>query len=262
MGKIEHIIKQPTERKHDTPLLLQHGAWHGAWCWQLWLDYFAELGYEVHAISLPGHGHSSQAKRHINYYTLGDYVEVLAGEIDKLSAPPIVIGHSMGGAIVQKYLQNHTLPGAVLLATIPAKGILALLFRQLRQHPTSTLKGLLTLNLYQWVATPQLVHALFLNPDTAIDTAVFQQKLVHESFTVGLQTMFPFARLNDTAVPILVIAAEKDNIFTVAEEKDTAQKYNADFILIKDQAHNLMSESDWQPVANQIDEWVQANTHH
>lgn len=257
METIEHIVKHPTQKKHETPILLQHGAWHGAWAWEYWLDYFAELGYEVHAISLPGHGRSSQNKRFLNSYTLGDYVNTLAAEINKLPTPPVVIGHSMGGAVVQKYLQHHPLPGAVLLATLPPQGIFKLILRMLRKHPGSTLKGFLTLNLYHWVGTPALAKAMFLNEDTQIDAAVFQQKLVGESLAVGIQTLFPFAGKSKTAVPILVVAAEKDNIFTVDEQKATAQKYNADFILIENQAHNLMVESQWQFVADQIDQWIQ-----
>ena len=53
METIEHIIQRPEKQSHETPLFLQHGAWHGAWCWNQFLDYFASLGYEVHAISLP-----------------------------------------------------------------------------------------------------------------------------------------------------------------------------------------------------------------
>lgn len=259
METIEHIIKQPSERKHETPILLQHGAWHASWCWKFWLDYFAELGYEVHAISLPGHGQSSQNKRFLNSYTLGNYVNVLATEIDKLDKPPIVIGHSMGGAVVQKYLQHHAnVVGAVLLATIPSTGILKMILRTLKNHPASTLKGLLTFNLYHWVDSPTLAKSLFLNETSEIDPISFHQKLGPESLAMGLQTMFPFAKVNrDTAVPTLVVAAEKDNVFTVAEEKATAQKYNADFILIKDQAHNLMMESAWQSVADQINQWIQ-----
>ncbi len=258
METIEHIVRQPQERKHKTPILLQHGAWHGAWCWQNWLDYFAKLGYEVHAISLPGHGKSSQNKKHINSYTLGDYVEVLATEIEKMSTPPIVIGHSMGAGIVQKYLQYHALPAAVLLASIPAKGMLGTMIRRLRHHSRNTLKGLLTFNLYHWVETPELAQMMFLNAITEIDPVAFQQKLSTESLAIGLQTMFSFARINDsdTAVPTLVIAGEKDTVFTIAEGKATAKKYNADFLLIKDQAHNLMIESAWQSVADQIDRWI------
>ena len=254
---IEHNIQHPAERKYETPLLFLHGAWHGAWCWEKWSYYFAQLGYEVHTISLPDHGSTASTKRHINLYSLGDYAAFLGQEIDKMKAKPIVIGHSMGGAVVQKYMQHHTLPGVVLLATLPSTGIFKMIFRLLGKHPTAVLKGLLTMNLYQWVSTPELAQTLFLNAGSDIDAVAFQQKLVKESLLVGIQTMIPFARVNqDTAVPVLVVAAEKDNVFTIAEEKATAQKYDADFILIKDQAHNLMMESAWQSVADQIDIWL------
>jgi len=256
MENIEHIVRQPVNRTHETPLLLQHGAWHGAWCWESWLDYFTSLGYEVHAISLPGHGNCSLNKRHINLCTLGDYVSVLAGEVDTISPTPVVIGHSMGGAILQKYLENHQLPGAVLLASIPAKGIFPMLLRLLRNHPISTLKGLLTLRLYHWVATPELAQALFLSPDTAVNVNQLHQRLVNESLRVGLQVMVPYARIIETTTPVLALAAEKDALFTVAEEKATAEKYNAEFVVFADQAHNLMTESKWQQVADTIDDWI------
>lgn len=259
---VEHNIQHPTERKYETPLLLLHGAWHGAWCWAEWPSYFAQLGYEVHTIGLPDHGGTAGTKRHINLYSLGDYVAFLGQEINKMKVTPIVVGHSMGGAVLQKYIQHNALPGAVLLATLPATGIFKMLLRLLRKHPSAILQGLLTMNMYQWVATPALAQALFLNKNSEIDVVEFQQKLVRESLLMGTQTMIPFARMNkNTAVPVLVIAGEKDNVFTIAEEKATAQKYDADFILIKDQAHNLMMENEWQSVADQIHNWIQTTIH-
>ncbi len=52
---IEHLIAGPSDRKHETPIFLQHGAFHNAACWEQFMDYLAELGYEVYAISMPGH---------------------------------------------------------------------------------------------------------------------------------------------------------------------------------------------------------------
>jgi pimeloyl-ACP methyl ester carboxylesterase len=256
MDAIEHIVRHPRERKFATPLFLQHGAWHGAWCWENWLAYFAERGYETHAISLPGHGQSPLGKRSLNLYTLGDYTDVLAAEIDKLRAPPVVIGHSLGGAILQKYLQHHSLPGAVLLATLPPRGISGMILRKLRQHPLPTLKGLLTLNLYHCVGTPALARSWFLSEDAPVDIGAYQKKLCGESYAIAMQTLLPFLRVKTTKVPMLVVAAGNDNVFTVAEEKATAQKFKADFMLIENQAHNLMIDSDWQAVAERIDRWM------
>jgi pimeloyl-ACP methyl ester carboxylesterase len=262
MENIEHVVRRPANRLHETPLLLQHGAFHGAWCWEQWLDYFSSLGYEVHAISLPGHGNSPLNKWHINLYTLGNYVDTLASEIGKISPTPVVIGHSMGGAILQKYLENHQLPGAVLLASVPATGIFSMLLRLLRRHPIPTLKGFLTLKLYHFVATPELAHDLFLSPDTIVDVASLHEQLVNESLTAGVRTIIPFARLNRAKTPVLVIAAERDAFFSIAEEKAIAQRYEAEFVVFDGQAHNLVAEPAWQQVADTIDDWIASKLRH
>ncbi len=255
MENIEHNIQQPTFRTHKTPLLFQHGAWHGAWCWQQWMDYFASLGYEVHAISLPAHGKSSFNKKHINFYNFKDYVSTLASQIETISPPPVVIGHSLGGAILQKYLENHQLPGAVLLASLPSTGMFQMTRRLFRRNPMSIITGQLKLNLYDWVKTPELAHDLFLNSKTEIDIVAFQKKLVRETAN-GLPLMVPFAKVNPAKSPVFVIAGEKDAIFTVDEEKITAEKYGAKYIVIEGQAHNLMMESAWKQVADLIDNWI------
>jgi pimeloyl-ACP methyl ester carboxylesterase len=256
MEAIEHLIKQPTVRRHQTPLLLQHGAWHGAWCWQSWMDYFASLGYEVHAISLPGHGNSPLHKQHINLYTLNDYVEILGDRITAIFPTPVVIGHSLGGAILQKYLERHQLPGAVLLASLPATGMLGMIFRLLRHHPVEMLTGLLTTNTYHWVGTPELAQELFLSADTTVDVHQLHRQLVKESYTVGLQILLTFAKINIASSPVLTLSGARDVIFTLDEEKATADKYKTELVVFKGQAHNLMMEPASQEVANTIDHWI------
>jgi len=256
MEEIEHVVRKPANRVHQTPILLLHGSWHGAWCWENWLGHFSSMGYEVHAFSLPGHGTSSCRKGHINFYTLGDYVNTLAAQVAQISPTPVVVGHSLGGAILQKYLECHALPGAVLLTTAPARGIAGMVRRLMRRHPAPICKGLLTLNLYHWVATEELARDLFLGSAASpSDVHNLHRQLVRETATLP-QLFFPFAKLNRTATPIIVLAAEKDVIFTLAEERATAEKYGAECVAFEGQAHDLMLEPAWPHVANTIDEWI------
>ncbi len=256
METIEHVIRQPAKRVHQTPLLFQHGAWHGAWCWQSWMDYFPSLGYETHTISLPGHGKSSMHKGHINLYAFREYVDILCDQIEAISPRPVVIGHSLGGAVLQKYLENHSIPGAVLLSTLPSTGILPMCLRLLRRHPIPILSGILKLNLYEWVKNPELAQALFLNKDTRIDIISFQKQLGGESMMVAIQLLFSFAKVNSNKSPMLFISGGKDAIFTMKEEERTAKRYNSKNLIIENQAHNLMMESAWEQVADVIDNWI------
>jgi len=101
---IEPIVYVPKNRRFDTPIVMQHGMWHGAWCWQLWQELFAGWGWETHAHSLPGHA-GSVVQRPIARCTLDYYLAFLKAEVERLPRRPVLMGHSMGGgadAVVSK----------------------------------------------------------------------------------------------------------------------------------------------------------------
>jgi pimeloyl-ACP methyl ester carboxylesterase len=156
---------------------------------------------------------------------------------------------------LQRYLETHQLPGAVLLASLPSVGMFPMTLRNIRRHPLPSLKSIFTMNMYESVKTPELAREIFLNPKTEIDVVAFQKRLVGESF--GAQRlMFPFTKVNAEKSPVLVIAAENDAFFTLGEERKTAEKYGAKFVIIKGQAHNLMMESAWKETADVVAGWL------
>lgn len=163
--QLEIISKTPNEKTHDTPLLIIHGAWHGAWCWENFLPYFADHGYEVHALSLRGHG-NSEGREVLRWHSAAkEYVEDVKTVVDGLKQPPVIIGHSMGGYILQKYLETNSVPAGVLLASIPTSGIFAMLMRFLKRHPWATLKTLFLMEPWYLVNSPTLVKEGFFSDD-------------------------------------------------------------------------------------------------
>jgi len=117
-------------------------------------------GIRLYAPSLRGHGASSGRDR-LRWIRLRDYVDDVADAVAHLPAQPILIGHSMGGFLVQKYLEEHAARGAVLVAPIPPTGAWRAALYILRQHPISFVKGNLSLSLAPLVATPELARDLF-----------------------------------------------------------------------------------------------------
>lgn len=255
--KLEIISKYPHEKTHTTPLLLVHGAWHGAWCWENFLPYFAEHGYEVHAFSLRGHG-NSEGKEAIRWYSTRDYVTDLEQVVNSLSSPPVLIGHSMGGYIVQKYLESRTAPAGVLIASIPTAGILGMLLRMLKRHPASTLKALLLLNTWYFVSTPALAKDAFFSDDFPNEKFLeYYARIQTESFRLALEAAFlNLPRPRRIRTPLLVIGAEKDRVFTTSEERKTARAYNTEAIIYPERAHDMMLEPGWQAVSAQIRNWL------
>ena len=164
---LELIEKGSGSAAHQTPLLFVHGAWHAAWCWdEGFLDFFADKGYRALALSLRGHG-GSLAPKPLHRISIADYVEDVVAVAQNLPTPPVVIGHSMGGFIVQKYLESHSAPLAVLLASIPPQGDGKTLMRFARRHPWRTLKGLATGDTTVALNTPALAREQFFSSNTS-----------------------------------------------------------------------------------------------
>src|SRR5512135_2041617 len=141
------ISKYPSDGAHSAPLLFVHGTLCTASCWDVhFLDYFAQHGYASHAVNLRGHG-KSEGREKLRWTRIADFVDDVANVVRELPGPPVLIGHSMGGFIIQKYLEDHAVPAAVLLSSPSPAGLLPTAMRKARRHPLIFAKATLTMSL-------------------------------------------------------------------------------------------------------------------
>ncbi|WP_157926057.1 MULTISPECIES: alpha/beta hydrolase [Methylosinus] len=240
------------------PLLFVHGGWHGAWCWEYrgFLDRVAQKGLDVHALSLRGHGASAGHDR-LRMTRVRDYVDDLEEATTGLRAPPVIIGHSMGGFVTQKLMERRRLPGVVLLASAPPFGVARLLCKLLHIDPLGLLRVHLTLRLRPMVATPDRVRRLFFSAsmsDAEVD--LFASKMGDEAFLAYLDLLFLDLCKPAKGTPVRVMGAEKDEIFSVATTKRIAAAYGVESTIFPDMAHDMMLERGWESVADAIADWV------
>jgi len=140
--KLEVIHEAPKCQPHATPLIFVHGKWHAAWCWaEHFLPYFAEHGYISYALSLRGHGESEGHER-LRWTSIADYVADVTQVADLMNTSPVIIGHSMGGFVTQKYLEIHPAPAAVLLTSLPPSGLRSGMWRSSAAIPGSSWRPL------------------------------------------------------------------------------------------------------------------------
>jgi pimeloyl-ACP methyl ester carboxylesterase len=256
--ELEVITKGPSGSPRPTPLVFIHGGWHGAWCWELFQQYFAEQGYRSHALSLRGHGASSGRER-LRCSSAAEYLADLDQVIRQMPAPPVLIGHSMGGYLIQKYLESRTARAAVLLASIPARGLFMILHRLSLRHPLQTIKMHAAWEPFALIETPDLAREAFFSADIApakLDRYV--SLLQPESYRVGWDaSVFKIPRPRRVRkVPMLVLGAEKDTLITTDEVRATAAAYGTRAELYPDMAHDMMLENGWQSVAARMAEWL------
>lgn len=252
---ISHVPQTPT---YQTPILFLHGAWHGAWCWEeYFLPYFAEQGFAAHAMSLRGHG---QSQGNLRGATIGDYVTDLVEIVRSLPAPPVIVGHSLGGFIIQKYLEHYDAPAVVLVAPAPNDGGWKFTVRFLQRDPVAMFRCLRTFSIYPIVSTIERAHMAFFSPSLPREQLErYFQQIQDESF----RAYFDFLMLalpNTKAVqerhtPMLIIGAANDMIFSPEQEEALAQLYHADLTMLPDTAHDIMLEANWQAAADRIIDW-------
>lgn len=257
----EIITHVPQNSPREHPILFVHGAWHGAWCWENFQPYFAQKGYRNYALSLRGHA-ASPIDSPLWMTGIWDYVadvESIAQHVERDTGKrPILIGHSMGGYVVQKFLERYSTPAAVLLATIPSSGLLAFNIRTTLRQPLAILKSVATLSLYPLIETPTLAKWHFFSDRMPIEQVeAYHARMNDESWRVDLDGML-FNRPRPHRVkpiPALLLAARQDNVFTLKEEEATARAYNAQYEVF-DMAHDMMLEPGWQSVADCIITWL------
>jgi pimeloyl-ACP methyl ester carboxylesterase len=263
--KLEIISKLPAPNggsgasQHGTPLLFIHGMFHGAWCWDVhFLDYFARHGFAAYAVNLRGHGRSDGASR-LRWTRIAEFVDDVDVAVRHLSRPPVVIGHSLGGYVVQKYLENHDVPGGVLLSSPPPSGMLKAALRIARRRPKVFAKTNLTLNLAPVIATPELAREAFYSADFPDDELRAHWKLMQpESYMAFLDMVaLNLPRPEKVKSAVLVLGAARDNMLQPSEIEATARAYGTKAEIIPDVAHNSMLETRWERVAERILLWLQ-----
>src|SRR5262249_25116172 len=148
------------------------------------LGHFAARGYAAHALSFRAHG-ESEGRRQLHRCRIRHYVEDVATVAAALPSSPILVGHSMGGFVVQKYLETHLAPAAFLLASIPPGGARSMYARLMRNRPLDVLRANATLSLYPLVSDPARAQRLLFSAAMPADRALRYHRLLQDESMLG-----------------------------------------------------------------------------
>ncbi|CAN6451599.1 unnamed protein product [Victoria cruziana] len=216
------------------PLVFVHGSFHAAWCWSVhWLPFFSSFGYDCYALSLLGQGESDvpigQIPGSLQTHT-GDVANFIQEE---LHFPPVLLGHSFGGLVVQSYISNmncghvHSksgedqhppLAGAVLICSVPPTGNSGLITRYIFSKPVAAFKVTLSLAAKAFATSLSLCRETFFSPSMDDNQVKQYQELMKESSKIPLfdlrklNATLPIPSVSKDSVDILVMGATDDLI--------------------------------------------------
>jgi pimeloyl-ACP methyl ester carboxylesterase len=228
-GFLELLTCTPSESTKNQPILCIHGAHCAAACFKQLLPLFAQAGYASYAVSVRGHGSSWQPSTfgfHV-LTSMNSYVSDAMAALNFIMAEhpdtePILVGHSMGGAILQRLLGAwNTLgvpkirpAGLVLLAAAPLSGGGMDVARRWqaaeaalsREHPPEPqawapwLRSFFNFQPNTGLDTPAQVRNKFFSPEATEDAVngwIRESKGRLESIRVSIEHMWPFADATD-----------------------------------------------------------------
>ena len=255
---LEIISREPAGNRHPTPLLFVHGMFHGAWCWDVhFLEYFARHGFAAFAVNLRGHG-KSEGRDTLRWTRIGDFVDDLAVAARQLPQPPVVIGHSLGGFVVQKYLEKYDAAGGVLLSSPPPSGMLRTVLKVARRRPLVFAKCILTFSLAPMIASPRLAREAFYSADFPDEELLaYWKRMQDESYMAFLDMLaLDLPKPEKVKAPVLVLGAARDNMVPASDVEVTARAYHTQAQIVPEVAHNSMLETRWEGVAERILAWL------
>lgn len=247
----------PAGPQRGKPLLFVHGAFAGGWMWtETFMPWLANAGYACYAVSLRGHG-GSAGHEHIDWHSINDYVDDVRKVIDWLDDTPIVIGHSMGGFVVQKLLEHTAVPGVALICSVPPQGLIAAQFHLMLQKPQLFLEiNRIMEGKYTDITT--LREALFSNDADESMLRGWLEKMQPESQR-AIWDMSMFNLPNLFAMrrpPMLILGAEDDVLVPAFLAQATAHTYGQKAHIFRNMGHAVTHENDWQSVVEALKDWL------
>jgi pimeloyl-ACP methyl ester carboxylesterase len=264
-------VEAATDR---TQLMFVHGAWLAANSWDSFAEYFESRGYAVSAPEWPRkEGDVAELREdaeEIKGLGLTEIVDHYEAEIKALPSPPVLVGHSFGGLIVELLLDRGLGRAGVAMSPAPPKGILVLPFSSLKvassalAHP-SKWHGVVPLTLEEFTYG-------FVNTYSPEDAAVaYETYAVPETGQIFYEAGFanfhlhPPTELNFKSgerAPLLIVGAEKDHTVPASLAKKQYEKYakspvKTDYVEFEGRPHLMMVGEGSEEIAAAIETWIE-----
>ncbi|WP_232533815.1 alpha/beta hydrolase [Plantactinospora sp. KBS50] len=248
--------------------------------WERWVDRYSRAGFRVLAPAWPGMEAEVEALRAdpapIAELAPSRIIDHYAEIVDGLDRPPILIGHSFGGAFVQVLLDRGLGAAGVAVHPAPVRGVVRL--------PLTTLRAAFPIlhnpgNRHRAVPlTPEQFHYAFANVlDEADSRAAYDRYHVPGAggvlFGNAIANWEPHSPFdvnfgNEGRAPLLLVAGGSDHLTPPSTVRSAAKLYRRSTAVtgyreFPDRCHLTVGQPGWEEVADHALEWaVEASSPH
>jgi len=271
--------EDPSAADARPPLLFVHGSYHAAWCWaEKWMPYFSSRGFNTYAVSLRAQGNSDCISSEkdtpvVVAGTLDSHAKDLGDLIAEFPKAPVVIGHSFGGLILQKYLScmkdesegSSGLPrvaGTGFVCCVPPSGNKDMVFRFIKKDLWASIKITYGFVFKSFQKSLDAARELFFSEDLPKEELERYQKQLAACSPVRLidlsdvNKQVPLPLPPAHAPPAFVLGGEDDKVVDVQAVQELAEAYKVKPIILPKMAHDCMLDTRWEQAASELEKWL------
>lgn len=239
--------------------------------WEKWVERYSNRGYQVIARSWPGMDDIEALRRDpsiVQDLGIAEIVDHYEALIRALDEPPIIIGHSFGGAFTEILLDRGLGAAGVAIDAAAVRGIFKLPLSQLKAG-FPVLKS--PANFHNAVElTREQFHYAFTNTLSEADSNAAYERYAAPGpgrvlFQGALANFNPHSPdavdFNRDRAPLLLIAGGEDHLVPAVIDKSTADHYArsgavTEYRLFPNRSHWTIAEPGWEEVADYALEWA------
>ena len=249
-------------------IVLIHGMFMNTLCWEKWIPYYQAKGYKVLAPAWPRRDKSVEELRknhpdpELPKLKLNNVVEHIASFIQGLDEKPAIIGHSMGGLVVQLLLQRDLAVAGVAIDPAPPAGVFTTAFSFLRANFPAINPFLL--NQPVVMSFEQFQYAFVNTLPLDEQRAAYDRYAIPESRGVPTSSLGAAGKIDfkKQHPPLLITAGEKDHIVPAVLNQSNFNKYKAsssitEFKVFPGRDHFVIGEKGWDEVADYSLAWIE-----
>jgi pimeloyl-ACP methyl ester carboxylesterase len=249
-------------------ILFVHGMFMTPLCWEHWIDFYQSKGYQCIAPAWPGRDRPIEVLRAshpdpaLGMLSLSRVIEHYASQIKSLPEKPILVGHSMGGLIVQLLLQKDLAVAGIAIDSAPPAGVFTTKWSFLKAN-WPMINPFIPANQPRKMTFEDFRYAFVNSLPPVEQKSAYDRYVVPESRKVPRESLTATARIEfkKPHPPLLLIAGSDDHIIPAALNKTNFAKYRnpASVTQYKEFAgrvHFTIGQAGWEEVADYIATWL------
>jgi pimeloyl-ACP methyl ester carboxylesterase len=244
----------PEQKKFKSPLILVHGVWSGAWCWQSWATHFCNLGWDCTAVDLRRRD-TENFMGNLPRLSFSDCVRDLQEVIRSFPNLPVLVAMNLGALMALKASEASALAALILVSPSPPGN---LTLPRSRPQRLLWLKYRLLLFLRRPIRIDEKdFRFYFLAPLPENLQIPLTRQHVPESSALVREFLAPRIGFESRLLrcPLLVLGGSRDELTPATNSSRMARSLGGEFKEYPGQGHWLI-EHDGENIVRDIHRWI------